>query len=173
MNFALFCSQCELSNGLENYFLLFWMIEVKDRNDLLDHCQHFLDNRGSVSLMGRKEPKFHPVSSSKGQQWGGETLMVGRPEPNQGGWMPSAPRFCLVALWDEWAASVWRGGLSMNSMNFVHKRHNYDCSIYWPFWQHGWIAKGCGKLLGNSQTGTQLCGGTCTSFTLWHFIINY
>lgn len=29
---------------LENNFLLFWMIEVKDRHDLLDHCEHFLDS---------------------------------------------------------------------------------------------------------------------------------
>lgn len=72
------------------------MIEVKDRNDLLDHREHFLDNRGSVSLMGRKEHKFHPLSSSKGQQWGVETLMVRKT------WAKSAGAGCL-----QHPASVW------------------------------------------------------------------
>lgn len=81
---------------LENYFLLFWMTEVKDRNDLLDHREHFLDNCGSVSSVGRKEHKFHRLSSSEGQQWCVETLMVRKT------WANSAGAGCL-----QHPASVW------------------------------------------------------------------
>lgn len=55
--------------------------------------------------------------------------------------MPSPPGFCWVALWNEWVASV-RCGVTGDEW---HKKHDYDCSVCRPFWQHGWIANGCGN----------------------------
>lgn len=73
------------------------MIEVKDRNDLLDHREHFLDNCGSVSSRGRKEQGI-----SWAEQLQGPARLWGDPHGEEDlsqvsrGRMPPAPGFCLV-----------------------------------------------------------------------------